>query len=339
MTFSRASAPVVTPRSPWVAVAAALPFLASALVVGGVYFALRARLPDPMATHFGSGGEPNGFTSLGAIFWVPLIALLFVGAVFTSLHYLSSATPLAQRGFMAIGYGLATLLGYLFAALFHTSADIPDASDVRFPLWQIGISLGLAAVAGAIGWFIARLVPAPARPAPQEAAAPRPARLGLAADERAAWTRTIGSAPVALAGGAAFCAGIVLMLTVGSGPGLTLLILGLTAAMFGTVRVTVDQRGLSLAPRVVPLPRVHIPLSRIEEARVRDIRVFRDFGWGYRVRPGVSGVVLRSGEAISLRLATGSEFLVSTDDAATAAGLLNTLIDRRPASSGPGSRS
>ncbi|GAA3029785.1 hypothetical protein GCM10020000_03060 [Streptomyces olivoverticillatus] len=55
----------------------------------------------------------------------------------------------------------------------------------------------------------------------------------------------------------------------------------------------------------------------------------RDFGgWGYRARPGASGIVLRSGDAISARLTTGSEFVVTVDDAATAAALLNTLADR-----------
>ncbi|MEV0259936.1 DUF1648 domain-containing protein [Streptomyces sp. NPDC050617] len=338
MSGSRTPAPAVTHRKPWAVALAALPFLVGALVVVALYIPLRPRLPDPMATHFGSGGRPDGFTSLGAFLWVPLIMQPVLGAVFASFHLLSSAPVRARSAFMAIGYSVAALVGYLFAALIYAGVDVPDAADVRFPAWQVAVALGVAAVAAAIGWFITRLVPSTTRPATGEAAAPEPVRLGLAAGERAAWTRTIGSLFLALLGAAAACAGIVLMLTVGVWPGVPPLLLGLTAALFGTVRVTVDQDGLRLAPRVVPLPRIRIPLSRIEEARACDIRIFKDFGgWGYRVRPGRSGVVLRSGEAISLRLTTGSEFVVTTDDAGTAAGLLNTLIDRRPAPSGPGS--
>ncbi|MFE7118155.1 DUF1648 domain-containing protein [Streptomyces sp. NPDC057654] len=338
MTGSRASAPTATHRSPWAAAFAALPFLAGALVVAGVYTALHARLPDPMATHFGSGGKPDGFTSLGAILWVPLVMTLVTGAVFASLHFFAGGPPRAQRGFMAISYAVAVLLNYLSCAFLYAGVDVADGADMRFPIWrQLPLALAAAAVAAAIGWFITRFGPPAPRPAPQDAHAPQAARLGLAADERAAWTRTIGSLSLALLGVAAACAGIVLMATVGGWPGVPPLLLGLTAALFGSVRVTVDQDGLRLAPRVLPLPRIHIPLSRIEEAHACDIRVFRDFGgWGYRVRPGRSGVVLRSGEAISLRLATGSEFVVTTGDADTAAGLLNTLIDRRPTPSGPG---
>ncbi|MFH8982134.1 DUF1648 domain-containing protein [Streptomyces varsoviensis] len=330
MTDTRASAAADPHRSPRAAAVAALPFLAGALVVAGVYASLRHRLPDPMATHFGSGGEPDGFTSLAATIWVPVIGMLLTGAVFAAINFFSGAPLRARRGITAIGYAVAGLLGYLFVAIFYVSADVPDAADVRFPAWQIAVALGLAAAVAAIGWLVAGLLPAPAGPGPRDAA-PQAERLGLAAGERAAWTRSIGSMPAAVIGVAAFCAGLVLVFTVGTGPAIAPLLLGLTAAMLGSLRVTVDRRGLSLAPRVLPLPRVRIPLSRIEEARVRDIRVFKNFGWGYRVHPGVSGIVLRSGEAISLRLATGSEFLVSIDDARTAAGLLNSLIDRRPA--------
>ncbi|MDT0342599.1 hypothetical protein [Streptomyces litchfieldiae] len=38
---------------------------------------------------------------------------------------------------------------------------------------------------------------------------------------------------------------------------------------------------------------------------------------GYRVRPGVRGVVLCSGEALSARLTGGGEFVVTVNDSAT----------------------
>jgi hypothetical protein len=41
-----------------------------------------------------------------------------------------------------------------------------------------------------------------------------------------------------------------------------------------------------------------------------------------------TALLLRSGEALELDLADGSRFLVTVDDAATAAALVNTLAER-----------
>ncbi|WTW92220.1 hypothetical protein OG216_02020 [Streptomycetaceae bacterium NBC_01309] len=55
-------------------------------------------------------------------------------------------------------------------------------------------------------------------------------------------------------------------------------------------------------------------------------RALRDFGgWGYRMRPGRSGVILRSGEVLSLDPATGGTFVVTVADARTAASVLALL--------------
>ncbi|MEK8144810.1 hypothetical protein NKH18_34340 [Streptomyces sp. M10(2022)] len=67
-------------------------------------------------------------------------------------------------------------------------------------------------------------------------------------------------------------------------------------------------------------------------ATSRDVQAFAEYGgWGYRVRPERSGVIVRSGEAIVARLSNGRDFAVTVDDSATGAALLNTLIDRHRA--------
>jgi hypothetical protein len=74
----------------------------------------------------------------------------------------------------------------------------------------------------------------------------------------------------------------------------------------------------------------------VEEAVSRRIVPLTELGgWGYRVRPERSGFVLRSGEGIVLRLTDGREFVVTVDDAATAAALFNAYLDRaRPEQGG-----
>ena len=57
---------------------------------------------------------------------------------------------------------------------------------------------------------------------------------------------------------------------------------------------------------------------------------FADFGgWGYRVRPGSrTGFVVRKGEALEVERGDGTAWVVTVDDAAEGAALLNTLADR-----------
>ncbi|PAZ17180.1 hypothetical protein CLM62_04150 [Streptomyces sp. SA15] len=111
--------------------------------------------------------------------------------------------------------------------------------------------------------------------------------------------------------------------------GLLPLVLGLTCVAFAGVRVTVDRRGLTVASTVLPRPRLALPLGRIVSASSVQVNAVGDFGgWGYRVRPNRRGVVLRSGEALSVRTAGGREYVVTVNDSTTAAALLNSLVNR-----------
>ena len=61
-----------------------------------------------------------------------------------------------------------------------------------------------------------------------------------------------------------------------------------------------------------------------------DVSPFAEFGgWGYRVgRGGRVGIVLRSGPALQVERTGGRSLVVTVDDAATGAALLNTLAAR-----------
>jgi hypothetical protein len=56
----------------------------------------------------------------------------------------------------------------------------------------------------------------------------------------------------------------------------------------------------------------------------------REFGgWGYRVgTDGTVGIVVRTGEGLRIRRTGDRSLVVTVDDAATGAALLNTLADR-----------
>ncbi|GGX56508.1 hypothetical protein GCM10010341_91290 [Streptomyces noursei] len=63
----------------------------------------------------------------------------------------------------------------------------------------------------------------------------------------------------------------------------------------GAIRVTVDQRGVTVASALLPLLRRRFPLSRIKQATARWTRATEVGGWGYRWNPGLSAISLRSG--------------------------------------------
>ena len=86
---------------------------------------------------------------------------------------------------------------------------------------------------------------------------------------------------------------------------------------------------MSVRSSLISRPRKRIKLSEITVVHVKEIRPFRNFGgWGYRFNGVASGVVLRAGDAVVVELTNGTEFVVTVDDAHTAAALLNSLAER-----------
>ncbi|MBL1114968.1 DUF1648 domain-containing protein [Streptomyces sp. 110] len=310
------------------ALVVALPFVLAWAVVVATFAGLRDRLPDPLATHFGADGKADGFTGTGAFLSV-VTAVLLGSGLLTLVPTLRLTKGLGvQRFAVALGYGMSGLLGYAFAALLFANADATRASRVSQPLWQLGIALAVAAAMGALGWLLASRDAASGTDPGKGAAVPR---LPLAKGEAATWTRSVGS-PVLLAVGAGTTLLGAVLVAVGPGTGAWLIVIGLICTPLARCRVTVDRRGLAVASWFAPRPRMRIPLDRIERATSREAAALSLGGWGYRIRGGGSALVFRSGDALFLTLATGREFAVTVDDAATAAALLNTLIERdRPA--------
>jgi len=95
---------------------------------------------------------------------------------------------------------------------------------------------------------------------------------------------------------------------------------------FTSVRVTVAARGVTVGYGVLGLRLTRIPLRRIAfaEAVQREKSVLPITG--SLLTFGDVSVVLRGGPALRLTLRDGKAFLVTVDDAATGAALLNDLI-------------
>lgn len=326
------SAPRSSPTSkarPW-ALITVLPFVAAAAAIVVVYFSISARLPEPLATHFGDdGARVNGFTSARGFLTLTLTLLLVFGAVLGLLARLpepSEGTPWLIAG----GYALAAGIGYFTCLTLFGNAGATDTSAVRLPLWELAAGLVFALLAGALGRLLAGPAPRPSDRAAGRTAGEAP-RLDLPAGMSAGWSRTISSPPIVVLGVLLLGAGLFVVAFADWPAGIGLFIGAIAVLPCAAARVTVDRRGLTVSSTVLPPPfRIrHLPLDRITEATSRPIGAFQEFGgWGYRIRAGGSGLVLRSGEGIVVRLTNGKEFVVTVDDAATAVALLNTYLDR-----------
>ncbi|MYT28111.1 MULTISPECIES: hypothetical protein [unclassified Streptomyces] len=327
MKQSGASAPPAgTRRRGWLAAA---PFIVVTLTLGALYACVAGRLPDRLASGFGLDGRPNGYSSPQAFLVVCLVVLLVLGAGIGL--FIRHRTPVwGGRVLVGTGWFTAVTLGAPVAAILLGNAGAAGPGAVRLPAWLLAATLAAGAAAGVLAWLLA----GPDAPAPRTGTGAA-GRLDLPAGVRAGWSRTVSSLPLALVGGLLTAVGI-LQIVLGALLGGAVMGLG-GALVVGccSARVTVDRRGLTVQPALLPFPLRRIPLAKVAEATSRSIAALSEYGgWGYRIRPGGSGLLLRSGEGVVLRLTNGREFVVTVDDAATAAALLNTYLDRRRSGEG-----
>ncbi|MCX0245979.1 DUF1648 domain-containing protein [Streptomyces drozdowiczii] len=311
----------------------ALPFLLALAVDLLLYATRRDRLPAQLASHFVGNGRVDDYAGRTSYLVATTLVLLGVGLLWALMAGFGKFAGRAHRMLVGFGYAFAAFLGYLMGAVLLINVDaVEDAQgrgqDVHFPMWHIAAALGAGVVAFGIGYLAALLTPVP-----EPAAGDRPeedgARIALGAGEVAGWARGAGSWWLPLTALLVLGTGVTMLFTAGWPLALPALVIGVLLTTFARPYVTVDRRGLTVSG-LLPWPRIRVPLDRIEAAASRDISPFTEYGgWGYRIRPGRSGVMIRSGEGIVARLSNGRDFAVTVDDSATGAALLNTLIDQR----------
>jgi hypothetical protein len=150
--------------------------------------------------------------------------------------------------------------------------------------------------------------------------------LGLRATERAVWTGRARARWPALTGTVLLAVAAILGLAAQWRLTVGLFAIGVVVFGFTSVRVTVAARGVTVAYGPFGLRLTRIPLRRIERAEAVNRMAF---SFGYRGSLAVFGsaaVAVRRGPALSLTLRDHKAFIVTVDDAATGAALLNDLI-------------
>jgi hypothetical protein len=277
------------------------------------------RLPGRVGDHWTFAGTVNGSAPR-------LVPFLVLGglALFGAAMLLSG---LARRS--PAKTGLITTGLFVIALAVATSVMVTVA-NAGVSSWREA-SVGAAGICGLAGAPVALTAAASyllrryGGPGTIDDGGARPS-LGLRATERAIWAGRARARWPALAGTALLAGAAPLGLAAQWGPTVALLAAGVAMFGFTPVRVTVAARGVTVAYGPLGLRLTRFPLRRIERAEAID---WTAFSFGYRGSLAVFGnaaVALRRGPALSLTLRDRKTFVVTVDDAATGAALLNDLI-------------
>lgn len=297
-------------------------------------------LPDPVALHFGPSGAPDGFGPA----WVTivLLPLLVVGfTAFAASAMLSGPLLLAGRTVPPGRLGGVWAGGALFFAVVMSGAlsgslliqrGLGDARDTDGSALLLIL---LAAVAAGLLLALLAVLLVPRLPLPPETAA-APAALALQPGERAYWRSEARSPRWLRVLVPVLIVGAVLAVALTSTAGWWLapllgLVLLVPLSLLQPISVVADGAGLRVHSWG-GLLRLRLPLEALAEADVADTAAVAEFGgYGVRLAPGRRwGVITRSGEALRLRRSDGRrDLLVTVDDAATGAALLNGLLAQR----------
>ena len=292
---------------------------------------LAGELPDPLATHWDAGGQPNGSMHRTAL-WLGVMGLWL--GLWALLAWLSRRDDARRGARMPGAIAILAAGGLLGGAMIATAIANTGEADWRAASASLTALLvpiyASASFAAAVAWWCERDRPWAAteqRPAAR-------ATVDLGGRERAVWIGRAQS-PRMLVGGvllAAVLAGFAL-LTGPPGAWVTATV-GIATAVAviwaSEVRVTVTAAGVRVAFGPLNAPSRFIALDQIENAEAIHVEPMRWGGWGYRwAGRGRTGVIVRRGPGMLIRLRDGRRLAVTLDGATQAAGLVNDLLDRR----------
>ncbi|MEV0086295.1 DUF1648 domain-containing protein [Saccharopolyspora sp. NPDC050642] len=288
--------------------------------------AFRDRLPDPIASHWGFAGAPNDSTSVAAfLIFVPVgwLVLGLAVAGYAARGWRQRRTRAAAGAILAAG---AVFMIGLAALTVWSNLDVAEWRQARSMNWQVIPVLLIGALAGRLGWFACHR--GPDEGAQDTAEGPE---LALKPGQRAVWLASVSS-PALRAGG--WLVLLVAAATAVLQPWpivLSPLLAGAACLALSSARVQIDERGVRVAFGPQRWPARLIPLTKIDGARGETRRPLEVGGWGYRVLPNSTAIMLRGGECLVLRLTSGRDFYISVGHAERGAELVNALITERSA--------
>ncbi|MGI9598575.1 MAG: hypothetical protein ACR2QK_20580 [Acidimicrobiales bacterium] len=326
-------------RSERLLLSVGLPVATLVLIVGPLLLAWDD-LPPRLAVGWDQHGVPDTSASPAGF----LTLLTVFGLVTATLFVVAGARrwkiPLYNGLAAVIAAAIAPTLVVVSISTVAANRGATDWTTVGGPSWGwiVAAVVGPLIGIGLVGWLVRDMFRTITPPLDEQPSA----GLSLADTTTAAWHSGASSrwpflvagplVGLGIASGAAALSGfgdstqvdrIAWLLT-----GLGLLGIAAIVMAFATILVSVDRRGLTIRYGILPRPRTRVGLDEIETAHAVDVKPTEHGGWGYRGSRRIFGkaaVVIRGGEGIRLGLKDGNEFIVTVDDAARGAGVLNDL--------------
>ncbi|AMM20106.1 hypothetical protein AX769_07925 [Frondihabitans sp. PAMC 28766] len=106
-----------------------------------------------------------------------------------------------------------------------------------------------------------------------------------------------------------------------------MVVLALLTFSLSRLQLVIDRRGIRVRSRVSRMTLKFISVAEISEVRVESISPSNWGGWGYRILPSGSAIVLRTGEGIVVSRVNGKEFAVTAPNCAEGVALLAGLVE------------
>lgn len=323
----------MTFRARFIAAACAWTLLAGAVAVG-IPLVFADRLPDPLASHWDASGRPDDSLSLAALVTVTLglLAVLAGPCLGVAIHG-TALRRRAARGCLAAGFVWSgTFVIGMTALTVWANLDATTWRAARPLGWQAFALIAASFAVGALGYQLGRLGPnePPPTAAHRPVLTPKPGErvtwLSTASNRwllATAWTLLVGGVALAIING-------VLHLSPGLwAVAIPLALVGLGGLQLSTLRVQVNDTGLTFAFGPLRWPVRSVPLAKLEDAWTEERTPQEVGGWGYRGLPGTATIMIRGGECLVVRYRDGGTLGISVDDAEQGAALLNGLISAR----------
>lgn len=296
------------------------------------------RLPEPIASHWGASGAPDGSMSKASAALL-FAALVLLPAILAAPRRARATRALASRlALVTFSGGLTTIISASTVWLNWEVSEWRQAGHMSVTQVLGFVALPLA-LSGAVFAIARRRWPnasAPAKPVDS---------LPLESDERAYWSGGATNAGMIVLGVVLLMQGVVfhLMLEkqaagwVLTAVGAVHVVLPAFVELFSKIHVTVDERAVTVRYGHLGWLRQCIRLDRIRASKALEIEAMEHGGWGYRGSVKLMGratIMVRSGDALQLDLGAGKRLVISVDDAATASRLINGFIQRRGVTAG-----
>lgn len=300
--------------------------LAAGLAVGIIpavlLWATRGNLPQEVAVHWGSDGTADGWMSVGGA--------LFTGAIFITLlaGFMAGVGAITKSlRFMApFTVGMSVAMAWLIygTILAQAGGGTPRAGPYIFSSLLVGVAVGVVAYY----WLRPRL---PVH-TPDETGTFVPSLPGHPEIRR--WQgRTRVSTGLWVVSGIILLPGLVLVAVsaardVWLAASILLATVAVVALMLVSVqRITIDGRGVTST--WLGLRATHIPLAEVRSAGHVEVEALGEFG-GVGFRTAVDGrregLVTSSGEALIVEREGHKDYVITVDDARSAARVLAMLL-------------